>query len=59
MKGLDRLMCYSAAVLCGALLWVGIASPTDTWQKWVGLLFGALGLAAVAIIILRGRWWKC
>lgn len=56
MKGLDRLMAYSAAVLCGALLWVGLAWPADTWQKWAGLVAGVAGLAAVAILILRGRW---
>lgn len=56
MKGLDRLMCYSAAIFCGALLWVGLASPADTWQKWAGLVIGVAGLVAVGAIILRGRW---
>lgn len=56
MKGLDRLMAYSAAVLCGALLWVGIASPADVWQKWAGLIVGVFGLVAVGAVILRGRW---
>lgn len=56
MKSLDRLMAYSGAVLCGVLLWVGLASPSDTWQKWVGLVVGIAGLVALAIIILRPRW---
>ena len=53
MKGVDRVMAYSAAVLCGALLWVGLAWPADTWQKWAGLLGGIAGLVALAIVILR------
>lgn len=50
-KPLDRLMTYSAAVLCGALLWLGIASPADAWQKWAGLGVGVLGLVGVCAII--------
>lgn len=53
MNLLDRVMAYSAAVLCGALLWVGLAWPADTWQKWAGLVAGVAGLAALCAAVLR------
>lgn len=51
-RPLDSLL---RAVLCDALLGLGIASPAGTWQKWTGLVIGVAGLVGVGVIIRRGR----
>jgi MYXO-CTERM domain-containing protein len=57
VRPLDRLMAYTCAVLCALLLWISLASPAGDWHKPAGLLVGGVGLAALAVVILRRRRW--
>lgn len=52
MKSLDRPMAYSAAILCGTLLWGGLAWPADTWQRWASPVVGVASLVALCVAVL-------
>ena len=51
-----RAICYSLAVICSALMWVGLVSPAGTWLKPMALIAGMAGLVTLCVCIVHWRW---